>query len=31
MGDLDTDHPLATRLADGFGAMVISAGYRRAP
>lgn len=31
MGDLDTEHPLATRLADGSGAMVISVGYRRAP
>ena len=31
MGDLHTEHPLTTRLADGSGAMVISVGYRRAP
>jgi acetyl esterase/lipase len=31
MGDLDTEHPAATRLADGSGAAVISVGYRRAP
>jgi acetyl esterase len=31
MGDLDTEHPAATRLADGTGAVVISVGYRRAP
>jgi acetyl esterase len=31
MGDLDTEHPAATRLADGAGAVVISVGYRRAP
>jgi acetyl esterase len=31
MGDLDTEHPAATRLADGSGAVVISVGYRRAP
>ena len=31
MGDLDTEHPWATRLADGTGAVVISVGYRRAP
>lgn len=31
MGDLDTEHPWATRLADGAGAVVISVGYRLAP
>jgi acetyl esterase/lipase len=31
MGDLETEHPWAARLADGSGAMVISVGYRRAP
>jgi acetyl esterase len=31
MGDLDTEHPWATRLADDSGAVVISVGYRRAP
>ncbi|MFP3987159.1 alpha/beta hydrolase [Streptomyces sp. E11-3] len=31
MGDLDTEHPWAARLADGSGAVVISVGYRLAP
>lgn len=31
MGDLDTEHPWATRLAEGSGAVVISVGYRLAP
>jgi acetyl esterase/lipase len=31
MGDLDTEHPWATRAADGSGAVVIAVGYRRAP
>lgn len=31
MGDLDTEHPWATRLADGSDAVVISVGYRLAP
>jgi acetyl esterase len=31
MGDLDTEHPAATRVAAGAGAVVISVGYRRAP
>jgi acetyl esterase/lipase len=31
MGDLDTEHPWAARVADGSGAVVISVGYRRAP
>lgn len=31
MGDLDTDHPFATLIANGAGAVVISVGYRRAP
>jgi acetyl esterase/lipase len=31
MGDLDTEHPWAIRVADGSGAVVISVGYRRAP
>ena len=31
MGDLDTEHPGAVRVADGSGAVVISVGYRRAP
>jgi acetyl esterase len=31
MGDLDTEHPWATRVADGSGAAVISVGYRLAP
>ncbi len=31
MGDLETEHPWAIRVADGSGAVVISVGYRRAP
>jgi len=31
MGDLDTEHPWAARVAGGSGAVVISVGYRRAP
>jgi len=31
MGDLDTEHSSATRVADGSGTVVISVGYRRAP
>ncbi|MET7620338.1 alpha/beta hydrolase [Streptomyces sp. NPDC005408] len=31
MGDVDTEHPWAARLADGSGAVVISVGYRLAP
>ena len=31
MGDLDTEHPWAARLADGTGAVVVSVGYRLAP
>ena len=31
MGDLDTEHPWAARVAEGSGAVVISVGYRRAP
>jgi acetyl esterase/lipase len=31
MGDLDTEHTAAARVADGSGAVVISVGYRRAP
>ncbi|WP_188196862.1 alpha/beta hydrolase [Nonomuraea sp. SYSU D8015] len=31
MGDLDTEHPWAARLADVSGAVVISVGYRLAP
>jgi len=31
MGDLDTEHPWAVRVADGSGAAVVSVGYRRAP
>ena len=31
MGDLDTEHPWAARIADGCGAVVISVGYRLAP
>ncbi|MFI6317867.1 alpha/beta hydrolase [Nonomuraea sp. NPDC050556] len=31
MGDLDTEHPWATRLADAAGALVVSVGYRLAP
>ena len=31
MGDLDTEHPWAARLAGGSGAVVVSVGYRRAP
>ena len=31
MGDLDTEHPWAVRIARGSGAVVISVGYRRAP
>ncbi|MEV4799247.1 alpha/beta hydrolase [Nonomuraea sp. NPDC049421] len=31
MGDLDTEHPWAGRVAEGSGAVVISVGYRLAP
>ena len=31
MGDLDTEHPAASRVADGSGAVVVSVGYRVAP
>ncbi|WP_369779709.1 alpha/beta hydrolase [Streptomyces sp. R33] len=31
MGDLDTEHPWASRIAAGSGAVVISVGYRLAP
>jgi acetyl esterase len=31
MGDLQTEHPWAVRVAHGSGAVVISVGYRRAP
>jgi len=31
MGDLETEHPWAVRVAGGSGAAVISVGYRRAP
>ncbi|MDO0932322.1 alpha/beta hydrolase [Streptomyces sp. DG2A-72] len=31
MGDLDTEHPWAARLADACGAVVMSVGYRLAP
>lgn len=31
MGDLDTEHPWAARVAGGSGAVVISVGYRLAP
>ncbi|MFC5148268.1 alpha/beta hydrolase [Streptomyces aureoversilis] len=31
MGDLDTEHPWAARIADGAGVVVISVGYRLAP
>ncbi len=31
MGDLETEHPWAVRLAQGAGAVVVSVGYRRAP
>ncbi|HEY7137339.1 MAG TPA: alpha/beta hydrolase [Acidimicrobiia bacterium] len=31
MGDLETEHPWAVRVAHGSGAVVISVGYRRAP
>ena len=31
MGDLDTEHPWAMRVAKGAGAVVVSVGYRRAP
>ncbi len=31
MGDLETEHPWAVRLAQAAGAVVISVGYRRAP
>ncbi|MEW2486630.1 alpha/beta hydrolase [Streptomyces sp. NPDC048411] len=31
MGNLDTEHPWATRIAEGSGAVVISVGYRLAP
>ncbi|GAA2455161.1 alpha/beta hydrolase [Streptomyces macrosporus] len=31
MGDLDTEHPWAARLADASGAVVVSVGYRLAP
>jgi acetyl esterase len=30
MGDLETEHPWAVRVADGSGAVVVSVGYRRA-
>ncbi|MCX5380517.1 alpha/beta hydrolase [Streptomyces sp. NBC_00091] len=30
-GDLDTEHPWATRIAEGSGAVVVSVGYRLAP
>ncbi|NUU19958.1 MAG: alpha/beta hydrolase [Streptomycetaceae bacterium] len=30
-GDLDTEHPWATRIAEGSGAVVISVDYRRSP
>jgi acetyl esterase len=31
MGDLETEHPWALRVADGSGAVVVSVGYRLAP
>jgi acetyl esterase/lipase len=31
MGDLETEHPWAIRIASGSGAVVVSVGYRRAP
>jgi acetyl esterase/lipase len=31
MGDLETEHPWAVRIADGSGAVVVSVGYRLAP
>ena len=31
MGDLETEHPWAVRIADRSGAAVVSVGYRRAP
>ena len=31
MGDLETEHPWAVRVAEGSGAVVVSVGYRRAP
>ena len=31
MGDLETEHPWAVRIAGGSGAVVVSVGYRRAP
>lgn len=31
MGDLETEHPWAIRIAEGSGVTVISVGYRRAP
>ena len=31
MGDLETEHPWAVRIADGSRAVVVSVGYRRAP
>ena len=31
MGDLETEHPWAVRVADGSGAVVVSVGYRLAP
>jgi len=31
MGDLETEHPWAVRLADGSGATVVAVGYRLAP
>ncbi len=31
MGDVDTEHPWAARLAEGSGAVVVSVGYRLAP
>jgi acetyl esterase len=31
MGDLETEHPWAVRIAHGSGVVVISVGYRRAP
>ena len=31
MGDLETEHPWAVRIAEASGAVVISVGYRRAP
>lgn len=31
MGDLETEHPWAVRIAQGSGVVVVSVGYRRAP